>query len=45
MVTIGPLWFEMPAGVVSRSARSLINVEAESSGKMKVSLPDGVTAV
>ena len=44
MVTIEPLWFEIPAGLTSPSAQSLITVEAESSGKVKVSLADGVTA-
>ena len=44
MVTMKPLRFEMPAGDAFSSARSLITVEVERSGKMKVSLPDGVTA-
>ena len=43
MVTMKPLRFEMPAGDAFSSARSLITVEVERSGKMKVSLPDGVT--
>ena len=43
MVMIGPPQFEMPAGDAFSSARSLITVEVERSGKMKVSLPDGVT--